>query len=56
MLRHISLQDSVVYGPVQSCRVGSSLGINILPLRYKLCPSCRTAIPGFWSRGAGQDG
>lgn len=56
MLRHSSLQDFVVYGPVQSRRLGSSLGINILPLSYKLCPSCRTAIPGFWSRGAGQDG
>ena len=39
MLRQISLQDSVVYGPIQSRRLGSSLGINILPLSYKLCSS-----------------
>jgi len=39
MLRHISLQDSVVYGPVRSRRLGSSLGINPLPLSYKLCSS-----------------
>lgn len=39
MLRQISLQDSVVYGPVQSRRLGSSLGINPLPLSYKLCSS-----------------
>jgi len=39
MLRQISLQDSVVYGPIQSRRLGSSLGINLLPLSYKLCSS-----------------
>lgn len=39
MLRQISLQDSVVYGPVKSRRLGSSLGINPLPLGYKLCSS-----------------
>jgi len=39
MLRQISLQDSVVYGPVRSRRLGSSLGINVLPLSYKLCSS-----------------
>jgi len=39
MLRQISLQDSVVYGPVQSRRLGSSLGINPLPVSYKLCSS-----------------
>ena len=39
MLRQISLQDSVVYGPIQSRRLGSSLGINPLPLSYKLCSS-----------------
>lgn len=39
MLRQISLQDSIVYGPIQSRRLGSSLGINLLPLSYKLCSS-----------------
>ena len=38
-LRQISLQDSVVYGPVRSRRLGSSLGINLLPVSYKLCSS-----------------
>lgn len=38
-LRQISLQDSVVYGPVKSRRLGNSLGINPLPLGYKLCSS-----------------
>ncbi len=33
----IDLQDSVVYGPIHSRRLGNSLGINILPLTWKLC-------------------
>ena len=33
----IALQDSVVYGPIHSRRLGESLGINLLPLSYKLC-------------------
>lgn len=39
MLRQISLQDAVVYGPLQSRRFGSSLGVNLLPTSYKLCSS-----------------
>jgi wyosine [tRNA(Phe)-imidazoG37] synthetase (radical SAM superfamily) len=39
MLRKIPLQNSVVYGPVKSRRLGSSLGINLLPFSYKLCSS-----------------
>ena len=39
MLRQIDLQTSVVYGPIQSRRLGSSLGINPLPWSYKLCSS-----------------
>jgi wyosine [tRNA(Phe)-imidazoG37] synthetase (radical SAM superfamily) len=35
----ISLQNSVVYGPVQSRRLGRSLGINILPDDIKFCLS-----------------
>jgi len=31
------LQDSVVYGPIHSRRLGYSLGINPLPLTYKFC-------------------
>jgi len=35
----IPLQDSVVYGPIQSRRLGSSLGINVLPVSRKVCSS-----------------
>ncbi|MFZ5802692.1 MAG: radical SAM protein [Candidatus Omnitrophota bacterium] len=33
----LPLQDSVVYGPIASRRLGYSLGINLLPLSYKFC-------------------
>ncbi len=36
-LKKISLQQGIVYGPVQSRRLGVSLGINLLPTEYKLC-------------------
>ena len=35
----IPLQDSVVYGPIRSRRLGSSLGINVLPVSHKVCSS-----------------
>ena len=35
----IPLQDSVVYGPIHSRRLGHSLGINILPVSHKVCSS-----------------
>ena len=35
----IPLQDSVVYGPIRSRRLGASLGINVLPLDRKVCSS-----------------
>lgn len=35
----ISLQDSVVYGPIHSRRLGCSLGINVLPVTRKVCSS-----------------
>ncbi|MBI3323767.1 MAG: radical SAM protein [Candidatus Omnitrophica bacterium] len=50
MLRQIALQDSVVYGPVQSRRLGSSLGINPLPLGYKLCSSNCVYCQYGWTR------
>lgn len=31
------LQDAAVYGPIASRRLGSSLGINPLPVSYKFC-------------------
>lgn len=33
----LKLQAGIVYGPVNSRRLGRSLGINLLPTRYKLC-------------------
>jgi wyosine [tRNA(Phe)-imidazoG37] synthetase (radical SAM superfamily) len=36
-LKTISLQHGIIYGPVQSRRLGRSLGINLLPAEYKLC-------------------
>ena len=33
----IPLQRGLIYGPVNSRRLGRSLGINLLPLRLKIC-------------------
>ena len=35
----IPLQETVVYGPIPSRRLGSSLGINPLPVSHKVCSS-----------------
>src|SRR5262245_13263709 len=35
--RTYSLAEGVVYGPVQSRRLGASLGVNILPFGVKVC-------------------
>ena len=56
MLRQISLQDSVVYGPVQSRRLGSSLGINPLPVSYKLCSSNCVYCQYGWTLPARPEG
>ena len=34
----LNLQQGIIYGPVQSRRLGLSLGINIMPGAYKICP------------------
>lgn len=34
----LSLQSGIIYGPIQSRRLGASLGINLMPTQYKLCP------------------
>jgi wyosine [tRNA(Phe)-imidazoG37] synthetase (radical SAM superfamily) len=36
-LKKIFLQRGIIYGPVPSRRLGESLGINLLPSKYKLC-------------------
>jgi wyosine [tRNA(Phe)-imidazoG37] synthetase (radical SAM superfamily) len=34
----LELQGGIIYGPINSRRLGSSLGLNILPPTYKACP------------------
>lgn len=36
-LDSIPLQHGIVYGPVRSRRLGRSLGLNVLPSKYKVC-------------------
>jgi len=38
MSQVLPLQSGIVYGPVNSRRLGRSLGINLSPTREKLCP------------------
>jgi len=38
MSRLLGLQNGIIYGPIDSRRLGSSLGINLLPVEYKACP------------------
>jgi len=33
----LSLQADILYGPVNSRRLGKSLGVNLMPLKYKFC-------------------
>jgi wyosine [tRNA(Phe)-imidazoG37] synthetase (radical SAM superfamily) len=33
----LRLQDGILYGPINSRRLGPSLGINLMPRKYKLC-------------------
>lgn len=34
----LPLQDGIMYGPIKSRRLGKSLGVNLMPVAYKLCP------------------
>ncbi len=52
----IPLQDSVVYGPVQSRRLGASLGINLLPLTRKVCSSNCVYCQYGWTEPADASG
>lgn len=36
--RCIDFKKTIIYGPVNSRRLGQSLGVNLLPTRYKACP------------------
>ena len=37
-MQTLKLQEGIIYGPINSRRLGRSLGINLLPTTYKLCP------------------
>jgi wyosine [tRNA(Phe)-imidazoG37] synthetase (radical SAM superfamily) len=37
-MQTLKLQEGIIYGPINSRRLGSSLGINLLPTSFKLCP------------------
>ena len=51
-LRKLSLQTGIVYGPVESRRLGLSLGINLLPTSYKLCSfNCVYCQHGWTKKG-----
>jgi wyosine [tRNA(Phe)-imidazoG37] synthetase (radical SAM superfamily) len=36
-MRVLPLETGIVYGPIRSRRLGLSLGVNLLPTRYKRC-------------------
>jgi len=36
-MQTLKLKEGIIYGPINSRRLGSSLGINLLPTDYKLC-------------------
>jgi len=63
MTRHLlQLQEEIIYGPVDSRRLGASLGLNILPVQYKACPfncaHCQygfTPSNGYISKSDGRD-
>lgn len=55
-LKRLPLQQSIVYGPVHSRRLGQSLGINVLPTTYKLCSfNCAYCQYGWTSQPALRD-
>jgi len=46
----LPLQQSVVYGPVRSRRLGQSLGINVLPRHQKICTFNCSYCQYGWTR------
>jgi wyosine [tRNA(Phe)-imidazoG37] synthetase (radical SAM superfamily) len=52
----LKLQSQLVYGPVTSRRLGRSLGLNILPLEYKLCSFNCVYCQYGWTRTHTLDG
>lgn len=57
MLATIPLQDTIVYGPIHSRRLGASLGINVLPTDRKVCSSnCVYCQYGWTPAGPSEEG
>ena len=52
----IPLQDSTVYGPIRSRRLGNSLGINVLPVSHKVCSSNCVYCQYGWTLPANTSG
>jgi wyosine [tRNA(Phe)-imidazoG37] synthetase (radical SAM superfamily) len=49
----LELQKGIIYGPIASRRLGASLGLNIMPTDYKLCPfNCVYCHYGWTDRQA----
>ena len=36
-MKLLPLEEGIIYGPLLSRRLGRSLGINLLPTKYKIC-------------------
>jgi wyosine [tRNA(Phe)-imidazoG37] synthetase (radical SAM superfamily) len=54
-MRTLELKKGILYGPINSRRLGSSLGINLLPGNYKLCSfNCLYCHYG-WTKVHGRD-
>jgi wyosine [tRNA(Phe)-imidazoG37] synthetase (radical SAM superfamily) len=51
----LSLKKGIIYGPVNSRRIGSSLGINVLPTRKKICSLNCVYCQYGWTRIQCQD-
>ena len=49
----IPLQDTTVYGPIRSRRLGHSLGINLLPKDHKVCSSNCVYCQYGWTQPGG---
>ncbi|HXG52712.1 MAG TPA: radical SAM protein [candidate division Zixibacteria bacterium] len=43
------IRSRIVYGPVRSRRLGFSLGVNLMPSRYKLCSFNCLCCPYSWT-------
>jgi wyosine [tRNA(Phe)-imidazoG37] synthetase (radical SAM superfamily) len=53
-LRMSILFDDIVFGPVKSRRLGSSLGINLLPLTHKICSFDCAYCECGWTENTGE--